>query len=77
MQSCQDVCCRGFQDTGHKILSEGFKIMIQVQGYIKDYDMAPCGASATSELTQQSGSLTRLASDLGWACHKYICTVPL
>ncbi len=77
MQSCQDVCCRGFQDAGHKTPSEGFKIMIRIQGYIKDYDVAPCGASATSELTQQSGSLTRLESDHGWACQKYICTVPL
>ncbi len=51
--------------------------MIHVQGYIKDYDVAPCGASATLELTQQSGSLTCLASDLGQACQKYICTVPL
>jgi hypothetical protein len=73
----QDVCCCGFQDAGHKTPSEGLKIMIHVQGYIKDYDVVPCGTSATSELTQQSGFLTRLASDLGRACHKYICTVPL
>ncbi len=32
--------------------------------------MARRGASATSELTQQSGSLTRLASDLGRVCQK-------
>jgi hypothetical protein len=52
--------------------------MIRVQGYIQDYDVAPCGASATSELTQQSGSFTCLvASDLGRACQKYIFTVPL
>ncbi len=29
-----------------------------------------------SELTQWSGSLTRLASDLGQARQKYICTLP-
>jgi hypothetical protein len=29
-----------------------------------------------SELTQQSGSLTRLASDLGQGCQKYVCTIP-
>ncbi len=28
-----------------------------------------------SELTQWSGSLTRLASDLGQVCQKYVCTV--
>jgi hypothetical protein len=32
--------------------------------------MAQCGTSATSGLTQQSGSLTRLASDLGRARQK-------
>jgi hypothetical protein len=32
--------------------------------------MAQCDASATLELTQQSGSLTRLASDLGRARQK-------
>jgi hypothetical protein len=26
-------------------------------------------------LTQQSGPITCLASDLGWACHKYNCMV--
>jgi hypothetical protein len=30
--------------------------------------MVQCGASATSELTQRSGSLTCLAPDLGKAC---------
>ncbi len=38
--------------------------------------MARYGASVISELTQRSGSLTRLASDLGQACKKYICTIP-
>ncbi len=36
-------------------------------------DMEP----VISELTWQSGSLTRLASDLGQAHQKYICTVHL
>jgi hypothetical protein len=44
--------------------------MTRAQGYIQDYDMAQCGVSATSELTQQSGFLTHLASDLGWARQK-------
>jgi hypothetical protein len=35
-------------------------------------DMEP----VISELTQWSGSLTRLAPDLGQACQKYICTIP-
>jgi hypothetical protein len=49
--------------------------MICIQGYIQDYDMARCGASATSELTQQSGSLTRLVLDLGQARQKYVCAI--
>jgi hypothetical protein len=69
-------CSRGFKDPGHKTPSQGFKILIRVQGYIQDYDVAQCGASATSELTQQSGSLTRPASDLGRARQKYVCTIP-
>ncbi len=36
--------------------------------------MARCGASIISELTQRSGSLTRLASDLGQAHQQNICT---
>ncbi len=32
--------------------------------------MAWLSASVMSELTQQSGSLTHVASDLGWACQK-------
>ena len=67
---------RGFQDPGYKTLSQGFKILIRVQGYIQDYDVARYGASVISELTQWSGSLTRLASDLGQACQKYSCTIP-
>jgi hypothetical protein len=35
--------------------------------------MAQCSVSVMSELTQQSGSLTRLASDLGQARQKYLC----
>ncbi len=39
--------------------------------------MAQYGVSVISELTQQwSGSLTRLASDLGQARQKYVCTIP-
>jgi hypothetical protein len=67
---------RGFQDPGHKIPSQGFKILIQIQGYIQEYDVARYGAYIISELTQWSGSLTRLASDLGQAHQKYICTIP-
>ncbi len=33
-------CSRGFQDPGHKTPSQGFKILIRVQGYIQDYDVA-------------------------------------
>ncbi len=69
-------CSRGFQDPGHKTPSQGFMILIHVQGYIQDYDVARCGAYVIPELTQWSGSLTRLASDLGQACQKFICTVP-
>ena len=58
-------CSHGFQDPGHKTPSQGFKILIRIQGYIQDYDVAGYGASIISELTQWSGSLTRLASDLG------------
>ncbi len=66
----------GFQDPGHKTPSQGFKILIRIQGYIQEYDVARYGAYIISELTQWSGSLTRLASDLGWARQKYICTIP-
>ncbi len=38
--------------------------------------MARYGASIISELTQWSGSLTRLASDLGQACQKNVCRIP-
>ncbi len=69
-------CSRGFQDPGHKTHSQGFKILIHVQGYIQDYDMARHGAYVIPELTQWSGSLTRLVSDLGQACRKYVCTIP-
>ncbi len=68
-------CSHGFQDPGHKTHSQGFKILICVQGYIQDYDVAQCGASVISELTQWSGSLTRLAFDLGQARQEYICTI--
>jgi hypothetical protein len=67
-------CSCGFQDPGHKTPSQGFKILIHVQGYIQDYDVAQYGASVVSELTQWSGSLTPLASDLCQARQKYICT---
>ncbi len=69
-------CSRGFQDPGHKTPSQGFKILIHIQGYIQDYDVAQYGMSVISELTQWSGSLTPLASDLGQARQKYICTIP-
>jgi hypothetical protein len=69
-------CRRGFQDPGHKTPRQGFEILIHVQGCIQDYDVAQYGASVISELTQWSGSLTSLASDLGQACQKYICRIP-
>ncbi len=68
-------CSHGFQDPGHKTPSQGFKILIRIQGYIQDYDVARRSASVMSELTQQSGSLTRLASDLGRTRHEYHHTV--
>jgi hypothetical protein len=68
-------CSHGFQDPGHKTPSQGFKILIYIQGYIQDYDVAQQSASVMSELTQESGSLTRLASDLGRTRHKYHHTV--
>jgi hypothetical protein len=69
-------CSRGFQDPGHKTSSKGFKILIQIPGYIQEYDVAQYGAYVISELTQWSSSLTRLASDLGQVHQKYICTTP-
>ena len=77
-RSCVIVprCSYGFQDPGHKTPSQGFNILIQIQGYIQEYDMAQYGAYIISELTQWSGSLTHLASDLGQARQKYICTIP-
>ncbi len=69
-------CSRSFQDPGQKTPSQGFKILICVQGYIQDYDVARYGTYVISELTQWSGSLTRLASDLGQARQKYVCTIP-
>jgi hypothetical protein len=70
-------CLRGFQDPGYKTSSQGFKILIPSQGYTQDCDVARYGASIISELTQWSGSLTRLASDLGQAARqKYICMIP-
>ncbi len=66
----------GFQDPGHKTPSQGFKILIRIQGYIQDYDVVRYGTSVISELTQWSGSLICLASDLGQARQKYVCTIP-
>jgi hypothetical protein len=47
-----------------------------LQEQLQEYDMAGYGASIISELTQWSGSLTRLASDLGQVRQKYICMIP-
>ncbi len=69
-------CSCSFQDLGLKTPSQGFKILIRIQGYIQDYDVAQYGVSIISELIQWSGSLTRLASDLGQARQKYLCTIP-
>jgi hypothetical protein len=78
VRSCVIVPRRshGFQDPGHKTPSQGFKILIRIQGYIKEYDVAQYGAYVISELTLWSGSLTHLASDLGQARLKYIFTIP-
>ncbi len=67
---------RGFQDPDHKNPSQGFKILIRIQGYIQEYDVVRYDAYVISELTQWSGSLTRLASDLGQVRQKYICIIP-
>ncbi len=45
-------CSCSFQDPGHKTPSQGFKILIRVQGYIQDYDVAQHGAYVIPELTQ-------------------------
>ena len=66
----------GSQDPGHKTPSQGFKILIQIQGYIQEYDVVQYGPYIISELTQWSGSLKPLASDLGQGCQKYICKIP-
>ncbi len=42
----------------------------------KNIYVARYGAPVISELTQRSGSLTHLASDLGQVHQKYICTIP-
>ncbi len=78
VRSCVIVPRRthGSQDSGHKTPSQGFKILIRIQGYIQEYDVARYGAYVISELTQRSGSLTHLGSDLGQACQKYVCTIP-
>jgi hypothetical protein len=54
----------------------------ELQELVQEYDVARHSASVMSEVTQQSGSLTRLAPDLGWmhhkyhrTVHKYLCTV--
>ncbi len=47
-----------------------------LQEQLQEYDVAWYGASVISELTQWSGSLTRLVSDLGQARQKYVCTIP-
>jgi hypothetical protein len=38
-------CRRGVQDPSHKTPSQGFNILICVQGYIQGYDMARYGTS--------------------------------
>jgi hypothetical protein len=47
----------------------------ELQEQVQEYDVAQRSASVMSELTQQSGSLTRLASDLGRTHHRYHRTV--
>jgi hypothetical protein len=47
-------CSHSFQDPGHKTPSQGFKNLIRVQGYIKNYDVAQYGAPLISELIQWS-----------------------
>jgi hypothetical protein len=42
----------------------------------QEYDVEQSEASHLSELTQWSGSLTCLASDLGQARQKYISLIP-
>ncbi len=69
-------CSCSFQDPDHKTPSQGFKILISIQRYIQEYDVVQYGASIISELTQWSGSLTHLASDLGQVHQKYICAIP-
>ncbi len=69
-------CSGGFQDPGHKSPSEVFNILIRIQGYIQEYDVVRRGGYVIPDLTQWSGSLTRLASDLGQVHQKYVCTIP-
>ncbi len=45
----------------------------KLQEQLQEYDVAQYGAFVISELTQWSGALTRLVSDLGQAHQKYIC----
>ncbi len=47
-----------------------------LQEQLQEYGVAQYGMSVISELTQWSGSLTCLTSDLGQACQKYVCTIP-
>jgi hypothetical protein len=39
---------RGSQDLGHKTPSQRFKILIQIQGYIQEYDVAQYGTYVIS-----------------------------
>jgi hypothetical protein len=47
-----------------------------LQEQLQEYDVEQSKASHLSELTQWSGSLTSLASDLGQARQKYVSTIP-
>jgi hypothetical protein len=48
----------------------------ELQEQLQEYDVLRYGASVISELTQWSGSLTHIASDLCQARQKYVCMIP-
>jgi hypothetical protein len=58
------------------VLHQGDDVVIMWRTYATSHsDDVECGELTTSDLTQQSGLITHVASDLSQACQKYHCTV--
>ncbi len=52
------------------VLLRGYLVVFKILNWGWGGDLSAWSGTYTQELTQQSGSLKRLASDLGWACQK-------